>query len=70
VLIFNPVAIMWHTKPELKPGGLKQIAEVQPQVMNCMVEAPISEEKLKQVARKYGPTGMFQKQVSGGFKLW
>jgi FAD/FMN-containing dehydrogenase len=41
--VFNPVAIMWYTKPELKPGGLKQIAEVQPQIMNGMVEAPISE---------------------------
>jgi FAD/FMN-containing dehydrogenase len=41
--LFNPVAIMWHTKPELKPGGLKDITEVKPQVMNGMVEAPISE---------------------------
>jgi FAD/FMN-containing dehydrogenase len=41
--LFNPVAIMWYTKPELKPGGLREIAEVQPQVMNGMVEAPISE---------------------------
>jgi FAD/FMN-containing dehydrogenase len=41
--LFNPVVIMWHTKPELKPGGLKKITEVQPQVLNGMVEAPISE---------------------------
>jgi FAD/FMN-containing dehydrogenase len=41
--IFNPVAIMWYTKPELKPGGLKEITEIKPQVLNGMVEAPISE---------------------------
>jgi hypothetical protein len=41
--LFNPVAIMWHTKPTLKPGGLKEITEVKPQIMNGMVEAPISE---------------------------
>lgn len=41
--LFSPVAIMWHTKPESKPGGLKQITEVKPQVMNGMIEAPISE---------------------------
>lgn len=40
---FNPVVIMWHTKPELKPGALKTITEIQPQVLNGMVEAPISE---------------------------
>jgi hypothetical protein len=27
-------------------------------------------QKLRQVARKYDSTGMFQKQVPGGFKLW
>jgi hypothetical protein len=27
-------------------------------------------QKLRQVARKYDPTGMFQTQVPGGFKLW
>jgi hypothetical protein len=26
--------------------------------------------RLKEVARKYDPTGLFQKQVPGGFKLW
>lgn len=41
--LFNPIVIMWYTKPELKPGGLKQITEIQPQMMNSMVEAPISE---------------------------
>jgi hypothetical protein len=41
--MFNPVVIMWHTKPALKPGALKGITEVQPQIMNGMVEAPISE---------------------------
>lgn len=41
--LFNPVAIMWHTKPEVKPGGLKSIVEVKPQILNGMVEAPISE---------------------------
>lgn len=40
---FNPVVIMWHTKPEVKPGALKSIVEVKPQIMNGMVEAPISE---------------------------
>ncbi|KAH4258075.1 hypothetical protein HBI04_094760 [Parastagonospora nodorum] len=43
VATFNPVAIMWYTKPELRPGGLKEITEVKPQVSNGMVEAPISE---------------------------
>ncbi|KAH7395381.1 FAD binding domain-containing protein [Phaeosphaeria sp. MPI-PUGE-AT-0046c] len=41
--LYNPVAIMWYTKPTLKPGGLKEITEVKPQVMNGMIEAPISE---------------------------
>ncbi|KAH8704422.1 hypothetical protein GQ44DRAFT_664060 [Phaeosphaeriaceae sp. PMI808] len=41
--LFNPVAIMWNTKPEQKPGGLKQITEIKPQILNGMVEAPISE---------------------------
>lgn len=41
--LFNPVVIMWYTKPELKPGALGQITAVRPQVMNGMVEAPISE---------------------------
>jgi len=40
---FNPIVIMWHTKPAVKPGALKEIVEVQPQIMNGMVEAPISE---------------------------
>lgn len=40
---YNPVVIMWHTKPELKPGGLRTITGIQPQVLNGMVEAPISE---------------------------
>lgn len=40
---FNPVSIMWYTKPALKPGALKQITEVKPQILNGMVEAPISE---------------------------
>ncbi|KAL5116512.1 hypothetical protein ACEQ8H_005633 [Pleosporales sp. CAS-2024a] len=41
--VFNPVAIMWYTKPELKPGGLEEMTAIQPQVVNGMVEAPISE---------------------------
>jgi FAD/FMN-containing dehydrogenase len=41
--LFNPVAIMWYTKPELKPGGMAGITQVKPQIMNGMVEAPISE---------------------------
>lgn len=40
---FNPIVIMWHTKPAVKPGALKEIVSVQPQIMNGMVEAPISE---------------------------
>lgn len=40
---FNPVSIMWYTKPETKPGALKEIIEVQPQLMNGRVEAPVSE---------------------------
>jgi hypothetical protein len=41
--MFNPITIMWHTQPALKPGALKGITEVQPQISNGMVEAPISE---------------------------
>lgn len=41
--IFNPVSIMWYTKAAQKPGALKEIVEVKPQIMNGMVEAPISE---------------------------
>lgn len=41
--LFNPVAIMWYTNVAKRPGGLKQITEVKPQIMNGMVEAPISE---------------------------
>lgn len=40
---FSPVSIMWYTKTEQKPGALKEITEVQPQVMNGRIEAPISE---------------------------
>lgn len=40
---FNPVSIMWYTKPSQKPGALKKIVELQPQLMNGRVEAPISE---------------------------
>lgn len=40
---FNPVSIMWYTKPELKPGALKEIVEIKPQITNGMIEAPISE---------------------------
>jgi FAD/FMN-containing dehydrogenase len=41
--LFNPVAILWYTKPELKPGGMAEITQVKPQIMNGMVEAPISQ---------------------------
>ncbi|KAI8942887.1 hypothetical protein NX059_000927 [Plenodomus lindquistii] len=40
---FNPISILWHTKPQLKPGALKDIVAVEPQIMNGMIEAPISE---------------------------
>jgi hypothetical protein len=40
---FNPVSILWYTKPSQKPGALKGIVAVKPQVMNGMIEAPISE---------------------------
>ncbi|KAF1846474.1 FAD-binding domain-containing protein [Cucurbitaria berberidis CBS 394.84] len=40
---FNPVSIMWYTKPAQKPGALKSILEVKPQIMNGRVEAPVSE---------------------------
>ncbi|CAO2654998.1 Nn.00g117310.m01.CDS01 [Neocucurbitaria sp. VM-36] len=40
---FNPVSIMWYTKPAQKPGALKQITELQPQIMNGRIEAPVSE---------------------------
>ena len=36
---FTPISIMWYTKPELKPGGLKRITEIEPKVMNGMVTA-------------------------------
>jgi FAD/FMN-containing dehydrogenase len=39
----NPVAIMWYTRADLKPGGLKAITEVKPQISNGMIEAPVSE---------------------------
>jgi FAD/FMN-containing dehydrogenase len=41
--MFNPVAIMWYTAPELKPGGLKEMVKVKPQLTNGMIEASISE---------------------------
>ena len=34
---------MWYTRPASKPGALKSITELQPQILNGMVEAPISE---------------------------
>jgi hypothetical protein len=40
---FNPVSIMWYTRPAQKLGALRTITEVKPQVMNGMIEAPISE---------------------------
>jgi FAD/FMN-containing dehydrogenase len=40
---FNPVSILWHTKPAQKPGALESIVSVKPQMMNGMIEAPISE---------------------------
>jgi hypothetical protein len=40
---FNPVSILWYTKPSQKPGALKGILNVKQQVMNGMIEAPISE---------------------------
>jgi hypothetical protein len=40
---FTPVSIMWYTKAAEKPGSLKDIINVQPQIMNGRVEAPISE---------------------------
>ncbi|KAF1936235.1 FAD binding domain-containing protein [Clathrospora elynae] len=56
---FNPVSIMWYTKPELKPGALKGITEVQPQIKNGMIQAPISEHTRnasRQVAANPGRT--------------
>jgi hypothetical protein len=41
--LFNPVAIMWNTSPSSRPGGMAEIVQVKPQIMNGMVEAPISE---------------------------
>ncbi|KAH9882241.1 hypothetical protein J1614_001413 [Plenodomus biglobosus] len=40
---FSPISILWYTNPKSKPGALKQIANVQPQIFNGMVEAPVSE---------------------------
>ncbi|KAI4704466.1 hypothetical protein J4E81_001532 [Alternaria sp. BMP 2799] len=40
---FTPVSIMWYTRPAQRPGALKAIFETKPQVINGMVEAPISE---------------------------
>lgn len=40
---FNPISILWHTKPQVKPGAMQQVVTVQPQIFNGMVEAPISE---------------------------
>lgn len=40
---FTPISIMWYTNASKKPGSLKSITEVQPQVMNGRIEAPISE---------------------------
>ncbi|KAJ4368419.1 hypothetical protein N0V83_006776 [Neocucurbitaria cava] len=40
---FSPISIMWYTKPAQKPGALKQIMDVKPQLMDGKVEAPISE---------------------------
>ncbi|KAI4608051.1 hypothetical protein J4E83_009234 [Alternaria metachromatica] len=40
---FTPVSIMWYTRPAQRPGPLKAIFETKPQVVNGMVEAPISE---------------------------
>ncbi|KAF1828989.1 FAD binding domain-containing protein [Decorospora gaudefroyi] len=40
---FNPVSILWYTKPAQKPGALKDITDIQPQIVNGMIEAPISE---------------------------
>lgn len=40
---FTPVSIMWYTKPAQKPGALAPIFNVQPQVLDGKVEAPISE---------------------------
>ncbi|RYN93886.1 hypothetical protein AA0120_g4373 [Alternaria tenuissima] len=39
---FTPVSIMWGTRPP-KLSTLRSIVEVKPQVMNGMIEAPISE---------------------------
>jgi FAD/FMN-containing dehydrogenase len=39
---FTPVSIMWDTRPA-KLSTLRSIVEVKPQVMNGMIEAPISE---------------------------
>ncbi|CAN9229228.1 unnamed protein product [Alternaria alternata] len=39
---FTPVSIMWYTRPT-KLGTLRSIVEVKPQVMNGMIEAPMSE---------------------------
>ncbi|KAG9194833.1 hypothetical protein G6011_04868 [Alternaria panax] len=40
---FTPVSILWHTRPAQKLEALRSITEVKPQVMNGMVEAPVSE---------------------------
>jgi FAD/FMN-containing dehydrogenase len=40
---FNPVSILWYTKPSQKLGALKEIMNVKPQIMNGMIEALISE---------------------------
>jgi FAD/FMN-containing dehydrogenase len=40
---FNPVSILWYTKPAQQPGALKNIVTVKPQIINGMIEAPISE---------------------------
>lgn len=39
---FTPVSIMWNTRPS-ELGALRSIFEVKPQVVNGMVEAPVSE---------------------------
>jgi FAD/FMN-containing dehydrogenase len=39
----TPVSIMWYTEPKSKPGALKGILDVKPQVMSSLVEAPPSE---------------------------
>jgi hypothetical protein len=39
----TPNTILWYTKPELKPGSLRYLVDVGPQVSNGMTSASVSE---------------------------